>query len=183
MRLWHSIFDNFGCRYGNLATLCCKHIDLANRSYLTEKSHTVESNKQTLSYQVVLAWRHWQCPHTAVQVFCRAFSTIVCTCKAGCWGLRVQNIAGVWWRLAAVSMSACLVTGVKAVFTSCLFRQCEKCGRAQYKVTRCCCPQRQVVDYARATCFFGRPALSGCQLAQATASLSQRNILCKQFQG
>jgi len=43
-------------------------------------------------------------------------------------------------------------------------------GRAQYKVSRRCFSQRQVVDYARATCLYGKPALSACQLAEATAS-------------
>ena len=46
-------------------------------------------------------------------------------------------------------------------------------AKAQYKVSRSCFSQRQVVDYARATCFYSTSALSGCQLAEATASLSQ----------
>jgi len=84
--------------------------------------------------------------------------------------LRIHNNIGVWRRLAAMLMSARLLAGVKALFTSRLF---EGCGKAQYKVSWSCFSQRQVVDYARATCFYGTPALSGCQLAEATASLSQ----------
>ena len=92
--------------------------------------------------------------------------------------LRIHTNTGVWRRLAVMLTSACFLAGVKALLSSACLASAEGCGRAHYKASRRCFSQPQVVDYARATCFVGTPALSGCHLAEGTASLSQQDVLC-----